>query len=46
MSESTGSPPKRKQDEKRDVEVDDSFPASDPPSTTPVTGPGGEETTE
>ncbi len=42
MSE-TNTPPKRDRDEKRDVEVDDSFPASDPPSTTPVKGPGGEE---
>lgn len=25
---------------KLDIEIDDSFPASDPPSTTPVQGPG------
>jgi hypothetical protein len=43
MSE-TNNPPKPGGDDKRDVEEDDSFPASDPPSTTPVRGPGGEET--
>lgn len=37
MSGTTGTPSDNK---KRDIEMDDSFPASDPPSTTPVQGPG------